>query len=339
MGHANATFGNIPTQTNSTNATFDNIPTQIASPYTLPSTQSHQTKTLLQIILCILHLHWNGIHIEENYPFPDSFMQPQGKQINIVTCKHTGFLFGGNEYNAGTWINKMNQNTKLPSTPRCGSNIEIVALSFAFLEWFSIQPERLEFLQWKTIIQTNFMHHFYAPELGYFYDTLPLSNTKSNDPPTTELRPNVFVAMAVAPILFTSMPEQCKIALENAERMLLGPLGMKTLAPSDENYHSCYIANHSPTGYHNGPEWLWIFGYWAKARMNLQMPFSLDSLKPHFKMLTESQAKGLVELTNAEGSACESACSSQAWSNAVILEVLIDAQNSQKSQVLPEGRE
>jgi hypothetical protein len=56
----------------------------------------------------------------------------------------------------------------------------------------------------------------------------------------------------------------------------------------------------------------------------MSIPFDISLLKPHWKMLCQSAAKGLVELTNAKGEPCESACMTQAWSNALILEVLHD---------------
>jgi glycogen debranching enzyme len=300
-------------------STQEKLLTSCCSTYTLPSVSSNQSLQLIEIILIILRAHWNGINLQEDYPFPDDSMQAEGKQISIYTCKLTGFIYGGNMFNAGTWMDKMNNHdtTKMPSTPSCGSNVEIVALCFSFLEWFTRKEEGKEFEHWKMLIQTNFESNFYAPQLGYFYDTLPLERMSQ----TNELRPNFIIAMAIAPTLFSHQ----KQAIESAEKQLFGPLGIKTLAPSHAKYHSTYNSqNHPSTAYHNGPEWLWAFGEWIKARIRVSLPVKLSLLKAHWKMICESPAKGLVELTNADGEACESACMTQAWSNAVFQEVLHD---------------
>jgi glycogen debranching enzyme len=74
-----------------------------------------------------------------------------------------------------------------------------------------------------------------------------------------QLRPNFLVAMVVAPELFSR--ENAKHAVEIAEKLLAGPLGMKTLDPGDYNYRGNYDnANDGDDrsiakgfNYHQGP--------------------------------------------------------------------------------------
>lgn len=63
-----------------------------------------------------------------------------------------------------------------------------------------------------------------------------------------QLRPNFLVAMVVAPELFSH--ENARFAIGMAEKFLLGPLGMKTLDPSDFNYRGNYENSNESSDFH-----------------------------------------------------------------------------------------
>ena len=81
-------------------------------------------------------------------------------------------------------------------------------------------------------------------------------------------------------------------------------------------------------------EWLWVVGYFLRARLqfahrngiksteNLSMIHSV--LSTHAQALQHSLWKGLPELTNKDGTECVDSCSVQAWSMATLLDVLHD---------------
>lgn len=173
----------------------------------------------------------------------------------------------------------------------------------------------------------------YTNRRGIYKDTYK-SSAKYTD---YQLRPNLCVAMVVAPELF--VPEHAAEALDQVEKHLLGPIGMKTLDPSDSHYRGYYDNdNHSDDyymasgfSYHMGPEWVWPTGYFLRARLQFRSKPTTNVLNQiqriiqgHREALNNSDWKSLPELTNKDGAYCPGSCPTQAWSTACLLEALFD---------------
>lgn len=338
-------------------------------------------QTLEDVIQEALQKHATGVSFRErNAGFGlDSQMKHEGFFNHIAVDWETGFIVGGNEFNCGTWMDKMGSSEKagnkgIPATPRDGAAVELVGLCASIVKWLGELFDQKKFAydgvrknlgggsvrvitykQWAQMIASNFENHFWisrtktANEVnshlinrrGIYKDTAGSTISPWTD---YQLRPNFPIALTVAPEIVN--PERAWFALNMAEEILLGPLGMKTLDPSDWSYNGYYnndedSANYNTSkgfNYHQGPEWVWPVGFFLRAK--LKMASLLEQKHPgifaetansvkhtltaHREHIFNSDWRGLPELTNKDGEYCPPSCQTQAWSTGCILEVLYD---------------
>uniref|UniRef100_A0A8C2SMT7 Glycogen debranching enzyme n=1 Tax=Coturnix japonica TaxID=93934 RepID=A0A8C2SMT7_COTJA len=264
---------------------------------------------LYEVIQEVMQRHMEGINFRERNAGPqiDQNMRDEGFNIVAGVDQETGFVFGGNRFNCGTWMDKMGEsdrarNKGIPATPRDGSAVEIVGLCKSAVRWLldlsrkneypfhgvtikrNGREETITYDEWNRKIQGHFERLFFVSEnpadpnekhpnlvhkRGIYKDSYGASSPWCD----YQLRPNFTIAMVVAPELFS--PERAWKALKIAEEKLLGPLGMKTLDPDDMVYCGVYdnaLDNDNYNvargfNYHQGPEWLWPIGYFLRAKL------------------------------------------------------------------------
>ncbi|TFK32810.1 glycoside hydrolase family 13 protein [Crucibulum laeve] len=236
------------------------------------------TSTLAEVVQEILQRHARGIHFREYNAGPnlDMQMSDEGFNIDMKVDWKTGLLFGGNQYNCGTWMDKMGESQKagtkgVPGTPRDGAPIEITGLLKSTLRWLNElssqgkfpfhgveaeidgQKRFVTYKEWSDLIQVSFERCYYVPldpstDIHYDVQT-SLVNRRGiykdvyGSGPGREwsdyqFRPNFPIAMTVAPELFDE--HHALGALYLADQILRGPLGMKTLDPKDLQYRPVY---------------------------------------------------------------------------------------------------
>jgi glycogen debranching enzyme len=346
--------------------------------YDNPNAPATHKVTLMDLIQEAMQRHVAGIYFRERNASKriDDKMTDEGFNVSVSFDYETGFVSGGNRMNCGTWMDKMGDSAKagnfgLPATSRDGADVEIIGLLKYTVRWLSelaatnsaafphkgvkitVNHENkfLSYEEWNKKIQANFEKYFYVPlnpiddvhhmvdknivnRRGIYKDVYG-SNENWHD---YQFRPNQCVAMALAPELFN--PDHARTALHIIENNLLGPLGMKTLDPSDMRYRPNYdngadtddFLTSKGFNYHQGPEWLWPVGYFLKAK--IQFAEAKDRsvlanhiwsiLKPHRTAIDQSYWCGLPELTNYHGNFCRDSCPSQAWSTGTIIDAIFD---------------
>ncbi|KAF3930948.1 4-alpha-glucanotransferase [Dactylella cylindrospora] len=268
--------------------------------------------TIGEVIFECLQRHASGMSFREANAGPDldSQMKWEGFQIDIQTDWKTGIIFGGSQWNCGTWMDKMGEseragNKGVPGTPRDGAPVEITGLHYSALKWLDLLYKQGK-IQWKGVeptpgkvisweawaekIKQNFEKCYYVPlDKGddSWYDVNPkVVNRRGiykdlyrsgKEYEDYQLRPNFPIAMTVAPDLFD--PEHALGALKIADGALRGPTGMATLDPIDLNYRPFYInwddnddfATSKGRNYHQGPEWLWPTGFFLRAFLHFDL--------------------------------------------------------------------
>ncbi|KAF2141738.1 glycoside hydrolase family 133 protein [Aplosporella prunicola CBS 121167] len=271
-----------------------------------------KSSTIEDVIQECLQRHASGMSFREYNAGPnlDSQMKWEGFQIDIHPDWNNGLIFGGNQFNCGTWMDKMGESEKagskgVPGTPRDGAAIEITGMLYSTLKWVDelnkagkykydgvdIEGgQHLTFAEWAAKIKDNFERVYYVPQNAEedknydvnsaivnrrgIYKDLYRSGKEYED---YQLRPNFTIAMTVAPDLFD--PEKALNALYLADTALRGPTGMATLDPSDLNYRPNYNNAEDSTdfhtskgrNYHQGPEWLWPTGFFLRALLRFDL--------------------------------------------------------------------
>ena len=151
-------------------------------PWDSPKAYAYSS-TVAELIQEILQRHAEGIHFREYNAGTaiDGDMRDPGFNIDIEVDWSNGIIFGGNEFNCGTWMDKNPGSTKagnkgLPATPRCGAAVEITGLLKSTLRWVSElskkgkwpadgvvatingKQKKVTYSEWADLIQKSFEH-------------------------------------------------------------------------------------------------------------------------------------------------------------------------------------
>ncbi|KAK7908146.1 glycogen debranching enzyme [Apiospora marii] len=277
-----------------------------------------QESVIEDIIQEAMQRHAMGMKFREANAGPsiDSQMSDEGFNIEIEVDWSNGIIFGGNQHNCGTWMDKMGESERagskgVPGTPRDGAAIEITGLLYSTLRWLAkINAEgnfrfkgvkksdgaEITYAEWADLLKSKFEYSYFVPkdaskDSNYavnssivnrrgIYKDLYRSGKEYED---YQLRPNFAIAMTVAPELFD--PNHAMSALIVADKALRGPTGMATLDPADLNYRPYYInsedsddfATSKGRNYHQGPEWLWPTGFFLRALLKFDLIRRQDS--------------------------------------------------------------
>lgn len=150
-------------------------------------------------------------------------------------------------------------------TPRMGKPVEINALWYNALRIMENFATRFgwqgDYGDLAERVRKSFSAYWHA-QGGYLYDLLA-------ERPDARIRPNQIFAVSLpySPLDLN----QARAVVETVERHLLTPYGLRTLAPSDPEYHGHYGGDTRARdgAYHQGTVWAWLMGPYVDAYLRV----------------------------------------------------------------------
>ena len=117
--------------------------------------------------------------------------------------------------------------------------------------------------------------------------------------------------------------------MEVCERVLLTPVGLRSLAPGSPNYHQRYFGDlrARDAAYHEGTVWGWLIGPWIDAWRKVHPGDRAGArkfLEGLLRHLDEFGVGSLAEIFDAETPYTARGCIAQAWSVAEVLRCYVE---------------
>ena len=231
-----------------------------------------------------------------------------------------GFFSVGDEYTQLTWMDA-NADGK-PVTPRHGQPVEISALwynALAFIDYLSgkFNDSHWNFSDQLKRMRTVFEYRYWITDVRGDY----LADVWRDGVVDRNVRPNQLFAVSLPyPIL---VDEKFPEVVSRAQRCLLTPYGLRTLAPSSALYKPLYEGgpSHRDSAYHQGSVWPWLLGayvdallatVWEPAEAVRQLLMLLTPL--YSKHMEEAGLGSISEIFDGDPPHLPNGCIAQAWS-------------------------
>jgi predicted glycogen debranching enzyme len=227
-----------------------------------------------------------------------------------------GLLAAGAPGEALTWMDVKIGDRVV--TPRVGKPVEVEALWLNALAIGAATDER-----WREPLERGrraFLERFWNAAGGCLYDVIDVDH-KSGEA-DARVRPNQIFAVGGLPLALLE-GERATRVVAVVEQHLLTPLGLRTLAPDDPDYHPHYGGDQTSrdAAYHQGTVWPWLLGSFVDAwlRVHGDSPATRAEarrrfLDPLILHLDQAGLGHISEIADAEPPFTPRGCPFQAWS-------------------------
>lgn len=248
----------------------------------------------------------------------------KGKNTEIVYSCPDNLIYQGNEHTQLTWMDAKVGDYVV--TPRFGKAVEINALWYSAVMVMAELSKKFKkedkYSALAKKIKKSFADTFWYEKGGYLYDVV---NEKG---PDTSIRPNQIFALSLNFPVLTGA--KAKKVFMNVAENLYTPVGLRSLAPSDEKYRPIYLGDiwQRDTAYHQGTVWTWPIGAFITSSKRLKIKdkrFTEKTIVENIKYTLKEETLGQInEIFDAEYPFTPRGCFAQAWSVGELLRAITE---------------
>ncbi len=240
-----------------------------------------------------------------------------------IRMEEDGLLSAGAEGVQLTWMDAKVGDWVV--TPRQGKPVEINALWYNALRIHAFFAHRFDnddtaraCERFAGRVANRFEELFWNPDCGCLYDVV------EGDSRDGAVRPNQLFALSL-PFQLPFEDGRARQIFDTVDEHLFTPVGIRSLAPSDPEYHSCCTGSplERDGAYHQGTVWAWLMGPFITALTRIydddgrrRARNIIRGFEPHF---SEAGLGSISEIFDGDPPHTPRGCIAQAWSVAELL--------------------
>ncbi len=243
-----------------------------------------------------------------------------------IHMRENGLIYADAPGKSLTWMDAVVNG--VPVTQRRGYAVEINALwynAICFSLEMAGQAKDKKFIKeygpLPELIQKSFLEVFWDEKLGYLADYVNDDEEKN-----FFVRPNMVIAVSMPYSMLNK--DQMEKVLNEADKKLVTPRGLRTLSPGNLFYKGTYSGTQEERdrAYHQGTVWPWLFGPFCEAWLKVygnqgvqkvrKLIFGLEAV------MSEHGVSTLSEIHDGDPPHTPRGAISQAWSVGEVLRII-----------------
>jgi predicted glycogen debranching enzyme len=251
----------------------------------------------------------------------------RGTRYNINVDEVDGLLSGGIDQVQLTWMDAKVGDWVV--TPRKGKAVEINALWYNALCILSDVMQKTgdivgakPFVKKADVVKANFERLFWNTDLGCLYDYV------NGDYKNPDIRPNQIFALSLPHSPLSK--EKAKQVLNTVEKHLLTSRGLRSLAPSHQDYQPIYGGSvwQRDGSYHQGTVWSFLLGPYIDALVQVKgesgKKEAVRIIQTFLEHLDEACIGSISEIFDGQAPHHPRGCVAQAWGVGEMLRVIVE---------------